>query len=358
MLFVVNSRRGSRGGTLAYINNFGEGLARTFCGIECLVSCSCRVPCRGFRSSAVRKITPAMSKPISFGFGKSKPLIPTTKKGAPPPRKSTPSRAALRHDSDDEDEQEPRHESVTGFSSNGAILSHPLQDSKEKVIRNAGNGDWRKRKRGGTDLLPEEVRAAQRGDGPVMVERDEVSKASGLQFADKSEDNSGRQPATNQPSTVEQPKKLTADEEALQALLDDGSGKPNSTAVIEQQANRTISPRDEEQDFREDLASRPDSCTLDEYDAMPVEEFGMAMLRGMGQKRRANGQLVETKAPNPRKRPKQDGFLGIGAKAPADGVEVGAWGRADMRKNTKGEGFFTPIVREKAPNGERRRLDR
>ena len=192
-----------------------------------------------------------------------------------------------------------------------------------------------------------------------MVEKDEVSKASGLQFATKGEREMAQtngEPA--QTNIGEAPKQLTADEEALQALLDDGTGKPKSNTVIQLQANKMLSPRDEEQDFREDIATRPDSSTLEEYAAMPVEEFGMAMLRGMGQKRRANGEIIDL---NPktdettRKQRKQEGFLGIGARAApgTNGVELGAWGKADMRKNTKGEGFFTPLMRENKATGER-----
>ena len=155
-----------------------------------------------------------------------------------------PSKTALNQDSDNEDEEEPRHESVTGFLSSGAILSRPVQESKEKVIQNAGNGDWRKR--GRTNLLPAEVQAAQQGNGPIMIEKDEVSKASGLQFADKEaleatkQTNGGPAQVSN---NVEPPKTLTADEEALQALLDNGIGKPKSNAVIELQGNKMLSPR-------------------------------------------------------------------------------------------------------------------
>ncbi|KIW26252.1 uncharacterized protein PV07_09365 [Cladophialophora immunda] len=194
-----------------------------------------------------------------------------------------------------------------------------------------------------------------------MVERDEVSNASGLQFADKNNEEREHQTNGDQQSqekhTVERPEQLTADEEALQALLDDGSGKARSNAVISIQGNRQLSPQDETQDFRDDVASRPDSSTLEEYAAMPVEEFGMAMLRGMGQKRRANGEIIDL-APksdeNPRKVRKHEGFLGIGAKAaPGSDIELGAWGKADMRKNTRGEGFFTPLMRENKATGER-----
>ncbi|OAL33824.1 hypothetical protein AYO20_06835 [Fonsecaea nubica] len=304
-------------------------------------------------------------KPISFGLGKPKSAATalsagTTSRKTHTPSSSRLSRTALRHDSDNEDEEEPRHESVSGFSSSGAILSQPLQDSQVKVIPNAGNADWRRQ--GRKNLLPAEVQAQQQnGNGVVVVERDEVSKASGLQFAEKNEEerdhqtNGGQQSQEEHPAA--QPKQLTVDEEALQALLDDGSGKPRSNAIITIQGNRQLSPQDETQDFREDVASRPDSSTLEEYAAMPVEEFGLAMLRGMGQKRRANGEIIDL-APknddNPRKLRKQEGFLGIGAKAaPGSDIELGAWGKADMRKNTKGQGFFTPLMRENKATGER-----
>ena len=296
-----------------------------------------------------------MSKPISFGFGKSKPT------GAPkfslpqgaPKQKPVNGRSNL-HDSDHEDEEEPKHESVTGFSSEGIILSKPVQDQNERVIKNAGNGDWRTR---GKNLLRADVQAARNGE-VVMVEKDEVSKASGLQFAgpkDASQATNG-DAAREQSVAGEPPRSLTEDEAALAALLDDGSGRPKSNAIIQQKTNSALRAQDETSDFRADVATRPESSTLDEYAAMPVEEFGLAMLRGMGKKRRANGELInltEDKKEEPKKR-KQEGFLGIGAKAaPGAELELGAWGKADMRKNQKGEGFFIPLMRVNEKTGEK-----
>jgi len=40
--------------------------------------------------------------------------------------------------------------------------------------------------------------------------------------------------------------------------------------------------KDEEERFKYDLESRPDEATEEDYDDMPIEEFGTAMLRGMG----------------------------------------------------------------------------
>lgn len=297
-----------------------------------------------------------MSKAISFGFGKPKPA--PSLKGAPPrppPSKKYQTELLRANESDNEDEEAPQHESVTGFSSSGAILSKPVQEKEVKTIQNAGNGDWRTR--GRKNLLPAEVQAAQNGD-VVMIEKDEVSKESGLKYAEKkTTDNDAQETATTGDSskaTEEPAKELTEDEIAMAALLGD---KPKSNAVISVQVNARLTGQDETADFREDVASRPDSSTLEDYAVMPVEEFGMAMLRGMGQKRKAAGQTINLegdKDDNPRKVRKQEGFLGIGAKAaPGADIELGAWGKADMRKNNKGQGFFTPLMRENKETGER-----
>jgi len=86
----------------------------------------------------------------------------------------------------------------------------------------------------------------------------------------------------------------------------------------------------EDDAFRNDVASRPDMASLEDYAAVPVEEFGAALLRGMGWK---EGDVVGkrkeqiSKARVVKIRP---ALLGIGAKEVPGGVgdEFGAWGKA------------------------------
>ena len=306
-----------------------------------------------------------MSKPISISFGKSKTSVqsPATN-GLPrkthiqlPPK---PSRSTLRHDSDDEDEAPPPYQSITAFEATGAILSDPKYEKEDLVIKNPGNSDWRYRGKG-RNLLPEEVQAqkqAEQNGDITMVERDEVSKTSGLQYADQDKDvNTDAQSATLMNGDAAQSvKPLTDDEKALQALL--GKDADNSTHVIAAAINSRGQPYDETEDFRADVASRPDSCTLEDYAAMPVEEFGIAMLRGMGQKRRANGEIIsygndQTNGIAAKAREPRQGYLGIGAKAaPGAETELGAWGKTAMRKNNKGEGFYTPVMLRDKKTGE------
>ncbi|KAK5099400.1 DNA primase large subunit Spp2 [Lithohypha guttulata] len=313
-----------------------------------------------------------MSKPISFGFGKQKPTNTTVSAQTPSKtpisistkthtlkpvqRNGLAGKSALADDDEDiREEAEPKHEALTGFSSAGAILTKPVEESKELVIENSGN-NWRKfsRQKNG---LPEEVRAAREGRQVVVVEKDEVSKASGLQLAttENGSTTAERDVATsaNEATTTRPP---TVDEEALQALIADDDNKPRGTAVIEANDDARFGNLDNKNNFQAFVESHPDPSTLDEYAAMPVEEFGLAMLRGMGKKRRANGEVIQLEPDRNKdeKRVKRQEFLGIGAKPAAgvDGIELGAWGKADMRKNNKGAGFFTPLMVRDAKTGE------
>ena len=319
-------------------------------------------------------IVAAMSKPISITFGKPKTSPSGTITSALPTHNPRPAQQSvptkpklLGHDSDDEDElKQPIHEAITGFAANGVVLGERVTKKEQVVIKNAGNGDWRKRRRAGKNILPAEVQV-QNGSAAV-VEKDEVSKASGLQFV-KNNATGGLVDAQPSGTTVVDggnsqvpAQERTEDEIALQALLEDGDGGSKSNAVIVQKGNANLvrpEPIDELGDYRVDVASRPDSATLDDYAAMPVEEFGLALIRGMGTKRKANGQIAISGDANGaalKPRDPRPGYLGIGAKAaPGAELELGAWGKTAMRKGMKsktGDGLYTPVVLKDKRTGE------
>ena len=86
-------------------------------------------------------------------------------------------------------------------------------------------------------------------------------------------------------------------------------------------AVRAVPHVDEAQQYREDLARLPEQASLDAYEAMPVAEFGAAMLRGMGWK---EGEGIgrnkeEVKAVEYVKRPTR---LGLGAKPNEDAFDL------------------------------------
>jgi len=69
----------------------------------------------------------------------------------------------------------------------------------------------------------------------------------------------------------------------------------------------------EEDKFRYDVSSRPDSASTDEYESTPLEKFGEAMLRGMGWKPGAPVGLNSTEIVPIRTFVKRPDRLGLGA---------------------------------------------
>ncbi|KAJ6103863.1 hypothetical protein N7486_004085 [Penicillium sp. IBT 16267x] len=304
-------------------------------------------------------------------------------------------------DSSDEDERAPTHEEVSGFDTltGDAITANGGAVKKQGplVIPVTSKNNWRDRAgvnvKKGKNLLPAEVQAMQaaqrNGQAPgSAVETEGPSMAYGLSFAQKGEktehDTADRDHLIEETKPGSPPpaesKPLTDDEIALQALIRETKGEPErrSDLVIEaskprDQEEQAHSRYDETSHFRTDVESRPEPATLDQYNAIPVEEFGAALLRGMGWK---DGQAIgrsnygsaaptdkEKKPLVPVRRP---GFLGIGAKDSAGGkgaeAELGAWGKSAMRKasrkqgeengNANAEGVYMPITMRNKKTGE------
>jgi G-patch domain len=343
-----------------------------------------------------------MSKPISISFDKPKTKA-TAPSSAPIPAAAPTKEPAFTVDADEDDETAPTHEFVLGFAADGgAILSTPVQRKEEKVIENQGNADWRTRGRPVTAASQQQQQQQQDEAAAGVagtVETDEASKKAGLQFAESSistttaptsngqlsqhQNGHHTSPASPPESSLTQDTQST-DQVALSALLNgDNARSSSSTTIIPQSQSQpqtygsAATKGDETLDFRADVASRPDAATLADYAAMPVEEFGMALLRGMGKKRRANGEVIVIRNPNEpedekekkkkvgKERDPNAGFLGIGAKAVKivngggngsgeDGL--GAWGKAEMRKSGKGgkagEGLYTPVMLRDRRTGE------
>lgn len=131
----------------------------------------------------------------------------------------------------------------------------------------------------------------------------------------------------------------TDDELAMDALL--GKTSTNKHFVIES----NDAPMSEADAYGHDIASAPASATLDDYARVPVEQFGAALLRGMGWK---DGEGIGSQ--KGKKMPRDTGkvparranLLGIGAKEDAAvASEMGAWGRASKGKEIK---IYNPVL--------------
>ena len=354
------------------------------------------------------------SKPISLSLSKSNDPPKKTgfniqssnrgrPTGSPANGRTLPRRPhQLGHDDDsDEDEAPPVHEEVSGFDTHtgGAITvdGKAVEDTnKPLIIPVTSKNNWRDRagfnvKKGKKNLLPREVQAMQEAErngqapgGEPTVETDAPSMTFGLSFAQESaaqaqngESVNGDQPMPDAAPVETKP--LTDDQIAMQALIRESKGdvERRSDLVIEtatkDEAEDEEAPihHTETSSFRTDVAARPESATLDAYNAIPVEEFGAALLRGMGWKDgqsigRGNygGAAAAEKANKPRVPERRPGFLGIGAKDSSGGkgaeTELGAWGKSAMRKASrkqgeddgKVEGVYMPVTMRNKKTGE------
>lgn len=234
-------------------------------------------------------------------------------------------------DSDNDDEgASGKHEAITGFGAEGAEneRAKAKEAKKEFVIARQGNRDWKaqaRAHRGGRDLLPPEARAKRAGADIAETEPADQDKGIkwGLTIMEKKKADDGETdeaPADPTPAKDTQAKHdeepaPTADDEALDALL---GRKPKAQKTIPSETDA----------FQRDMNVAGDASTLADYEAMPVEEFGAALLRGMGW----NGEERGAKRKEVKRRPNK---LGLGAKALNEAEDLGGWDQNGARKKKR-----------------------
>ena len=278
---------------------------------------------------------------------------------------------------------------MSGFdhAAGGAIhVDGPKEAKKPLVIEGPKNRDWReesRRRRGGvtTELssgqkLPHEVAAEvyRNAKVPVNGEGDVLNngpQAFGLTFVAKTnhESTGGDVVMTdaisiNNNVTVDNkpPLPKTDDELALEALTGDGKTKRSDLVLPALGVKdapftgRVTNGVNEDDAFHTDVESRPESSSLEDYAAVPVEEFGAALLRGMGWK---EGDVVgkrKDQVSKARVVERRPALLGIGAKeVPGAAKELGAWGKSLTGKGKKGrktQEIYTPVVLRDSVTGE------
>ncbi|CZT51469.1 uncharacterized protein RSE6_12616 [Rhynchosporium secalis] len=331
---------------------------------------------KGFSLSA--KVSSAKSVANPKPGSGSKGVLPSTNMGKRP-------RTTFQRDSDSDDERrnERRHEAVTGFGDEGVERKRDESGNGrrgELVIKGMKNRDWRGEmaaknrgfgagERRGKDLLPAEERA--RRDAGVVEKRDTTeeqgagdgSKREGVDVvngndeaitwgltvrkrARTEDENSGEaelevkeeEKKTSSPSRAQQEeqstKPQTADEEALASLL--GAQTSDSKPILTIPAAAAQPPLSEQETYRLAVLSAPDPSTLDDYERIPVEEFGAALLRGMGWKGDVGGKEGKKREGGVKRRPN---LLGLGAKELDGAEELGAWvQKSDFKRLNPGGG--------------------
>jgi hypothetical protein len=149
---------------------------------------------------------------------------------------------------------------------------------------------------------------------------------------------------------------LTEDEKAVRAMLNaakkaaNGEEEgPEMEAIPLLPSADWRRPKTEAEAFQEDVITRPNSSTLEDYQRVPVDQFGLALLRGMGWKPGTGASRSgrgPTEALTLSSRP---ALLGLGAKERA-AVDDGSKG---PKKPTRPNMRYVPVVERERERPER-----
>ena len=306
---------------------------------------------------------PRHRKPFSIPLSsKSKATTALTSKSSVNSKKRPHS--SLADDSDSGDDAHYKHTSqlVSTFdhAAGGAIgVEGKAPAVLPLVIQGQKNRNWREesQRKKGKNLLPAEEQAARQGRVVSKeVTGNNEQESYGLTIVRRKDIDGDLLMAQVEDVIVENKRKImTADEEALEALLE---GKKKSDLVLlairngdEAEARSTSRPTEVDA-FKSDIASRPESASIEDYTAVPIEEFGAALLRGMGWK---EGDVVgkrKDQTSKPRVVERRPALLGIGAKEVPEGLEeLGAWGKGAKKKNMYTKGL-APVLLKNSKTGD------
>lgn len=275
---------------------------------------------------------------ISFGSARSPSSTSSARPPASRPQQAhRPSKrprlhawdAASDSDSADDAHASSRHQPITGFGAQGAETKAPTsggnlnRSNTPYIIDPLPNRDWkadvkssRRQKPPPSDPRPPNQSVAD--EQPELKWGLTVVEPKTTEAESSSTDVQGQQLVSADASSAQAPSQQepSADAAALAALLE-SSSKPK--AIIQP------SSLTEDQAYRRDAASAGAVSTLDDYEAMPVDEFGAALLRGMGW----NGEPRGPRLKEVRRRPNR---LGLGAKELKDAEDLGGWNQAGAKK--------------------------
>lgn len=296
---------------------------------------------------------------LSFSLGGATPTQKQKQAGPSPPSRNNGTKkrdhsALLDDPSDDEAPQSGKRQQITHFdvAAGGAVDATKKKEEEKKplVIAALKNRDWREESRQararkyGISVGAKEDEKSGEAEGADKVVKETHGVRYGLNVKERStsaveEDHTiGEEAAVveQKPDEVEK----TDEQRAIDALT---GVQPVSTLTI---------PANEEEAFATSYATAPPAPSLSDYDAVPVEEYGAAMLRGMGWKgpSTTSTPASKKKQPPPAKRP---ALLGIGADPNAAvAEELGAWGRKTGRGRDK-DIVYNPLVLKNKGTGER-----
>ncbi|CEG80607.1 hypothetical protein RMATCC62417_14913 [Rhizopus microsporus] len=271
-------------------------------------------------------------------------------------------RGAVFGDDDDTDER-IADERIVGIEDNKITEAAPKKKAEPLSIAPLPNVDWRalaKRKR--ELFMP--ARAQQPSIDEAKPEVLEQGVASfGLQVQQKKAEDDVVE--TKQETVVteqiivsnnEEPQQ-SLEQRAIEAIIKESKGE------IEEENDRPVKviPANETIAFRDDIQTRPDETTMEEYERLPVDEYGAALLRGLGWNEGEGIGRNRKNTPTPVATPvkQREALLGLGAK-PEDIKKDSKTKSKDRREayQYKDTGLFKKISKrkyEEEMNGSRSR---
>lgn len=177
--------------------------------------------------------------------------------------------------------------------------------------------------------------------GGIRIRERKEEDGGEMQIDDRADTPVMDAPQTNGHSEM---KPIDADALALQELLGDlGETQEGPKVHIIQQAEAHVT---EDDAYAIDVATRPDVPTIDDYARVPIDDFGAALLRGMGGGKSALQKRKKVEAYVPKAR---TALLGIGAKSREE-----AFGKDYVKEMDKGmskrDGMkFVPLQKVERP---------
>ena len=264
--------------------------------------------------------------------------------------------------------------------------AHQVVKNEPLVIPSIPNKDWRAAARQRKGFKPDESKVKVGVDGSQggMGTRDSINSGpqqSGLIVykkrkieEDAAHDSDGdlkMQPKEEEQTLSQSEDEVMTDEKrAVNALLaaakqanEGGEAAEEMTlgAIVMPESADWRAAKSEAEAYRDDVATRPESASLEDYQRVPVSQFGTALLMGMGWKP-GQGASKSGKGPVEAHAPKaRPALLGLGAK-PTDVVED-----SKQRGGPKPSKKYVPVVAKEregpvrdgqAPRSESRRSER
>jgi hypothetical protein len=237
--------------------------------------------------------------------------------------------------------------------------THRLTEPKKKpqgplIIPALQNRDWREvaraRRQGKELFVPRSAAARTGADGSAggLGTRDVINagpQLQGLQVRARAvtevADGDGMVVESTYAPQSEDPKEEESEDQlAIRALLAGPDVESKELAAI------PLKPTEDDA-YRQDVGALPEESTLEDYERVPVEQFGAALLRGMGWKEGTAASRMRRGPVEPWLPTARPALLGIGAKE----REVFDDGSKKSKRSARPERRYVPVVRRGEDGG-------